>query len=118
MSQVVEEEKAVAASGLGLTNITSNGLACSATTRTTIDSTTRSSSSDARTWLQFENPSAESHGQSVFVNHAPAPCSTDGEASHPGPRLRKRGIRSLESLEARKMRNHTRFLIAQTQALL
>ena len=36
---------------------------------------------------------------------APPPLSTDGEASHPGPRLRRRGPRSEEATARRLSRN-------------
>ena len=41
-------------------------------------------------------------------DHTPGPESTDGEASLPGPRLRRRGPRSLEALHKRRCRGPAR----------
>ena len=38
------------------------------------------------------------------TGHSPAPVETDGEASNPGPRLRRRGPRSREAVLRRRAR--------------
>jgi len=45
------------------------------------------------------------NSEKAKVPHAPGPSETDGEASHPGPRMRMRGPRSLEGQIARRKRN-------------
>ena len=51
-------------------------------------------------------------------NFAPGPASTDGEASKPGPRMRRRGPRSNEGEQRHHARTRVRALIAEAKALL
>ena len=59
--------------------------------------------------------------KSKLKRHSPQPSRTDGEAKNPGPdllKVRKRGPRSLEAQERRKLRNSTNALRAQGRRLL
>ena len=40
------------------------------------------------------------------MSHAPSPLATDGEAANPGPRIRRRGPRSMAAREKRRERRH------------
>ena len=53
-----------------------------------------------------------------MISFAPGAKYTDGEAAHPGPSLRRRGPRSEESQELRKLRNTTIALIVQTRNMM
>ena len=76
---------------------------------------------DVRVEASFCNACARPQSQCPFeaaaddddVDYAPKPAETDGEATNPGPRLRKRGPRSFAARQVRRERRTTRTALAE-----